>query len=94
VAKPESTRKIQVRLDSVWSDAVLMVASAMPQVKKSTTVVRIAVARLGLTPDTPSFARIAVAPAKKADNKAQINQFFNILYLTFDCLRPLVFRAF
>src|SRR5665213_1659581 len=51
----------------------------MPQVKISTTVVRMAVARLELTPDTPIFAKIAVIPAKKADNKAQTNQFIHLI---------------
>lgn len=76
---PDRTRKVQVRLDNVWSDAALVVAKAMLQVKTSTTVVRMAVARFELTPDTPTFAKIAVAPAKKADNKAQTNQFIDLI---------------
>ena len=47
-------------------------------VPTSTTVVPMAVARLEFTPDTPTFARIAVRPAKKADNMAQTNQFIDL----------------
>src|SRR5258708_37705027 len=49
--------------------------SAMHQANTSTTLVRIAVAKFEFTPSTPIFARIAVIPAKRADNKDQVNQF-------------------
>ena len=51
-----------------------LVARTSPQVKTSITVVRIAVARLESTSFTPTFARIAVAPAKSAESIAQTNQ--------------------
>jgi len=46
-------------------------------VNAKTTVVRIAVARFEFTLVTPTFANTAVVPAKKADRRAQTNQFIN-----------------
>ena len=45
-------------------------ASTIPQAITRITVVRIAVARLELTPVTPTFARIAVSAAKNAERRA------------------------
>jgi hypothetical protein len=47
------------------------VTKTIAQLKIRTTEVLIAVARLELRPDTPSLARRAVTPAKKADESAQ-----------------------
>src|SRR4051812_21477638 len=59
-----------------WNiDRVAPVARKSVQANTSTTVVRIAVARFESMCATPIFARIAVSPAKKAENKAQTNQF-------------------
>ena len=44
---------------------------AIAQVKTRITEVRMAVARLESIPDTPTFARSAVAAAKIAESKAQ-----------------------
>jgi hypothetical protein len=49
-------------------------AIAIAQVKTSTTVVRMAVARLESMPATPILARIAVAAAKSAERSAQRSQ--------------------
>src|SRR6266478_559377 len=72
---PERTRNNSVRLGNWRSDATGLVARAMPQVNTRTTVVRTAVARLESTPATPTLAKTAVIPAKKADSKAQVIQF-------------------
>src|ERR1035437_606363 len=72
---PERARNNSVRLDNWRSDAIGLVARAMPQVNTRTTVVRPAVARLESTPATPILARMAVIPAKKADSKAHVIQF-------------------
>ena len=45
----------------------------MPQAISSTTAVRMAVARLELTPLTPTFARIEVRAANTADSNANTN---------------------
>jgi hypothetical protein len=71
---PDRTRKIQVRLPIVES-GWLFVKKATDQAKIKITTVRMAVARLELTFSTPTFARIAVKPAKNAESKAQMNQF-------------------
>ena len=49
-------------------------AATMNQVQSRTTVVRIAVARFELMPSTPTFARIAVAAAKRAERTDQSSQ--------------------
>ena len=53
----------------------LAVARTTPQAKTRTTVVRTAVATLEFTPATPTFARIAVIPAKSAESNDQMSQF-------------------
>ena len=72
---PERARNSSVRLDNWRSYATGLVARAMPQVNTRTAVVRTAVARLESTPATPTLARTAVIPAKKADSKAHVIQF-------------------
>src|SRR5476649_501322 len=71
---PDSARKSQVWRERVASAPRGTTASAIAQVNASTTVVRIAVARLELTPSTPILARTAVMPAKKAERRAQAIQ--------------------
>jgi hypothetical protein len=71
---PDRIRKIQVRLAMVEMDCVF-VKSAKDQAKIRMTTVRMAVAKLELMCSTPTFASTAVKPAKKADSKAQKNQF-------------------
>jgi hypothetical protein len=46
-------------------------ARAMPQARKNTTEVRMAVARFELILATPNLARIAVAAANKAERRDQ-----------------------
>lgn len=75
VASPESVRKIQVRGDSPASSAGLEVTAAMLPLNTRITAVRTAVARSGETPVTPTFARMAVSPAKSAESKARYCQF-------------------
>ena len=62
-------------------------AIAMAQVKISTTVVRMAVARLESIPATPTLARIAVAAAKNAERSAQISQFMQSGYAPIQIIR-------
>ena len=50
------------------------VAHTISQVMTRTTVVRIAMAALELIPSTPTFARMAVAPAKSAERMDQKSQ--------------------
>jgi hypothetical protein len=50
-----------------------------PVFEVSATDVRMAVARLEFTSATPSLAKIAVTPAKRVDNKAQVIQFIKSL---------------
>src|SRR5580692_6216515 len=71
---PDRIRKIQVRLAMVEMDCVF-VKSAKDQAKIRMTTVRMAVAKLESMCSTPTFASTAVKPAKKADSKAQKNQF-------------------
>ena len=47
------------------------------QVKISTTVVRIAVARVEFIPPNPAFAKTAVPPAKTAESIDHMNQLLN-----------------
>jgi hypothetical protein len=75
---PDRIKKIQVRLPMVergW----LLVRRATLHAKIRITTVRMAVARLESIISTPTFARIAVRPAKNADSKAQMNQFISFL---------------
>src|ERR1700716_740745 len=71
---PDRIRKIHVRLPMVEMDW-LFVKRATDQAKIRITTVRMAVARLELTCSTPTFASIAVRPAKNAESNAQMNQF-------------------
>src|ERR1700716_495943 len=73
---PDRIRKIQVRLPMVEMDW-LFVKRATDQAKIRITTVRMAVARLELTCSTPTFASIAVRPAKNAESNAQMNQFIS-----------------
>jgi hypothetical protein len=71
---PDRIRKIQVRLPMVEMDW-LFVKRATDHAKIRITTVRMAVAKLELTCSTPTFASIAVSPAKNAESNAQMNQF-------------------
>src|SRR5271166_159612 len=73
---PDRIRKIQVRL-SMFEMDWLLVKSATDHANTRMTTVRIAVARFEFTCSTPTFARIAVSPAKNADSNAQVNQFIS-----------------
>src|SRR5882757_4018860 len=73
---PDRIRKIQVRLPMVEIDW-LFVKRATDHAKIRITTVRMAVARLELTCSTPTFASIAVRPAKNAESNAQMNQFIS-----------------
>ena len=52
----------------------------MPHAITRTTAVRMAVARLELTPSMPIFAKIEVSAANTADSSANTNHILNILY--------------
>lgn len=54
----------------------LFVRNTIPQASASTTIVRMAVARLESTPSIPILARIAVAAANTADRIANNNHIF------------------
>jgi hypothetical protein len=78
---PDRIKKIQVRLPMVEMDWVF-VKKATDHAKIRITTVRMAVARLELTCSTPTFASIAVRPAKNAESNAQMNQFiFSVLQI-------------
>ena len=73
MARPDSTRKIQL----FWliSDSPLCwcVRNTMPQAMATMTTVRTAVARFESTPSMPIFARIDVSAANTADPSANQN---------------------
>ena len=75
MARPESSRNTQVRREISLKEPGFSVTAAMPQLTTSTTVVRMAVARLESTPATPILASTAVMPANKAEIKAHPIQF-------------------
>src|SRR6516162_7730082 len=70
---PDKTRKIQVCFPIELNSPLLVVKTAIDQLNKRITLVRIAVARFELTSVTPIFAKIAVIPANSAERSAQIN---------------------
>src|SRR5580692_8710503 len=72
---PDKVRNSQVRRGRPASAPAGTTAKAMAQVKTSTTVVRIAVARFESISPTPTLASTAVSPANTADRSAQTNQF-------------------
>jgi len=76
VAKPDNMKNSHVRNETLPNDQCTRVKEAIIQVKRRTTVVRIAVAKFESTPVTPIFARTAVAPAKRAESKDQVSQLF------------------
>jgi len=76
VARPDNTRKSHVRDEIFPKDNCDLLNEAIAQVKRRTTVVRIAVAKFESTPVTPIFARIAVALAKSAESNDQVSQLF------------------
>src|SRR6516162_4832326 len=70
---PDKTRKIQVCFPIELNSPLLVVKTAINQLNKRITLVRMAVARFELTSVTPIFAKIAVIPANSAESRAQIN---------------------
>ena len=70
VAMPDSPINTSSFLSSVFSCFCLPLANTMIHAITSTTMVRMAVARLEFTPLIPTFARIDVSAAKTADNNA------------------------
>ena len=74
MASPESAKKSHVRPEMVAIDRRLL-NRATDQANTTITTVRMAVARLESTPRTPTFASMAVSPAKNADSSAQTSQF-------------------
>ena len=72
VAIPESTKKSKVCLEISLISRRGTVAKTIPHAINKMTTVLMAVAKLELTPLTPTFAKIAVSAAKKADNNAYV----------------------
>ena len=79
MARPEKIRKNQVRREIDVRDTGARTANTISQVKRRTTVVRMAVAKLALIPATPTLARMAVIPAKRAERMDQRSQLFSKL---------------
>ena len=79
VASPESERNSRFFPVSVANCPVTPDANTIPHARISTTVVRIAVARLESIPETPTFASRAVTAAKKAESRAK---YFHIFFVT------------
>ena len=75
MARPDKKRNNQLCEEMAAMAPGLRRLNAIAQVKISITEVRIAVARFESTWSTPIFAKMAVAPAKSADNKDQTIQF-------------------
>ena len=70
MASPESTRKVPLRR-STWGRAFCSpVRKTIPQAMASTTMVRMAVARLDSMFATPSFPKRAVRLANTAEPRA------------------------
>ena len=65
------TTQFAIREKGLYKPVLALAADAA----RDANVVRIAVARLEFTFSTPTFARIAVAPANTADSKDQNSQF-------------------
>ena len=82
VAIPDRTKNNQVRKDVFGNPAAEPFQSTIPQVNRRMTVVRIAVARLESMAATPILASIAVAPAKSADRRDHVIQWFFICFLS------------
>ena len=77
MAIPDKAKNVHPRLVISAALEALLVATTMSHANKRTTEVRTAVATFELIPVTPTFARIAVAAAKSADNIDQATQFIN-----------------
>lgn len=67
---PEMTRKRMFLVESVSMPLVSPRAKTISQIITNTTTVRIVVARLELIFATPTFAKIAVSAANRADSSA------------------------
>ncbi len=67
---PEITRKIKLCFDKEVNPFASPLAKTIPQATNNIIIVRIAVARLELTFVMPTFAKMAVREAKRADSKA------------------------
>lgn len=70
-----------------------LVKKTIPQAIKTTTTVRIAVARLELTPEIPILAKIDVSAANKAEKMQKLSTSLNLLksfvffiFITFDSI--------
>ena len=63
----------------------VFVRKTIPHAIITTTTVRMAVARLELTPWTPIFASIEVRAANMADNSAKINHLVDSSYYFYCC---------
>ena len=74
MAIPDKSKNVHPRLVISAALEALLVATTMSHANKRTTEVRTAVATFELIPVTPTFARIAVAAAKSADNIDQASQ--------------------
>lgn len=70
MATPEITRKIKLCFESVANPLASPLASTMPQATIKIIMVRMAVARLEFTFAIPTFAKIAVSDANRAESKA------------------------
>jgi len=81
VAGPDRQRNNHARPEILFNCRSLVLERAVTsaQLKTTTTLVRIAVAKLESTLATPTLARTAVGAANKADSSAQNNQF--VVYL-------------
>ena len=86
MATPESPRNSQLRPEMFRTPPISPVSNTIPQAITSTTMVRMAVARLELTPAIPILARMDVSAANTADSSAKIN---HIIRSSF----PLVFTG-
>src|ERR1700728_523316 len=75
---PDAMRKSQLRRSMCNIAECDPRLSAINQLKMTTTVVRIAVAKFGSTLDTPSFASSAVAAAKIAERRDHTNQVITV----------------
>jgi hypothetical protein len=73
VARPDRIRKIQLFWLIDLMPPCWCVINTIPHAMITTTIVRIAVARLELTPSIPTFASIDVSAAKTADPSANPN---------------------
>lgn len=71
MARPDRPRKTQLRRDRLASGCACRVASTNAASTGTITSVRISVAKSLLTRSTPSFPRMAVRAANRAESRAQ-----------------------